>query len=74
MNEVHHDGHRDVPLLGQLLEPIELRQVAVHDGDPAFLTGRIAVRRLVKHRRDDGLGRVFEAGPDAFVFGPGASR
>ena len=48
MNEIHHDGHRDVPLLRQLLKPRELREVAVDDRDPPFLAGRIPMRRLVE--------------------------
>jgi hypothetical protein len=52
VNEIHHDRHRDVSLFGQLLEPLELGEIPVDQGDSPFLTSRIAVRRLVKHRRD----------------------
>src|SRR5215472_16426918 len=74
MDEVHHDGHGELVLLRQPLEMIDLRRVAVYQGDPPFVPPRITVCRLLEHRRDYFLERLREASPDTFVFWPGPRR
>src|ERR1700674_1357195 len=70
MDEVDNDNQRDVPFLRQLLEMINLREIAIDQSDPALLSFPIPARRLVEHLPDHRLRRLRQAGPDPFVFGP----
>src|SRR2546425_6893806 len=71
MDEVDEDDQGDVPFLRQLLEMINLREIAIDHSDPALLSRRIPVRRLLEHLPDHRLRRLGQAGPDAFGFRPG---
>src|ERR1700689_4197019 len=70
MDEVDDDNQRDVPFLRQLLEMINLREIAIDQSDPALLSLRIPVCRLLEHLPDHRLRRLRQAGPNPFVLGP----
>src|ERR1700683_4700402 len=70
MDKVDDDDQGDVPLLRHLLEMINLRKIAIHPSDPALLSLRIPVCRLVEHLLHHRLRRLRQAGPDPFVFRP----
>jgi hypothetical protein len=55
MNKGHDDGDGNLTRLRKLLEMVDLREIAIDDSDPPFLSPRIAVRPLVEHRRDHSL-------------------
>ena len=55
MDEVDDDDQGDVPFLRQPLEMINLREIAIHQSDPALLSLRIPARRLVEHLPDHRL-------------------
>src|SRR6266536_1278984 len=54
----------------QLLETIDLREIAIDQSDPALLSLRIPTSRLLEHLLDHRLLRLRQAGPDPLVFGP----
>src|SRR5580658_8772494 len=70
MDEVDDDNQGDVPFLRQLLEIINLRDIAIDQSDPALLSLPIPACRLLEHLPDHRLRRLRQAGPDPFVLGP----
>ena len=63
MDEIDQDPQGDIPLAGQLLQDVQLREIAVDQSHPCFAMPRIPVLGLVEHRRDDLLRRALQAGP-----------
>jgi hypothetical protein len=62
MDEVDHDADGDAPGGGLGADGVDLLAVAVYQGDPGPLMGRVAALGLVEHRGDDGGDVVGDAG------------
>lgn len=62
MHEVQHDGHGDAAGGGLVLDRGDLLRVAVDQGDPGALVGRVTAFGLVEHAPDDGGDVVGDAG------------
>lgn len=68
MDEVDDDDQGDVPLLRQLLEMINLGEIAIDQSHPELLSLPIPARRLLEHLPDHRLRRLGQVGSNAFVF------
>ena len=65
MNEIHDEHQILLPLIGKLVERIDLSAISVDECNPAFFSFWIPVLRFIEPGCDRCFGRVVKAGPDA---------